>query len=322
MKKIISSIIIMTMLTGCLASCSAGGKDPDDGRLSIVATIFPEYDWVMNILGDKSAGADVSLLMDSGTDLHSFQPSAKDIMKILDSDLFIYVGGESDEWVEDLLAQAPEDLRSINLMEVLGDRAREEEELPGMEEHEHDHDDVEYDEHIWMSLKNASVCCDAIADAVKELDKENAPVYDQNLASYKDRLQDLDDRYGEVCSASGVKTILVADRFPFIYMVRDYGLDYYAAFAGCSAESEASFETVIMLAGKIDELGLKNVIRTESGDDRLPDSIISNTKAGPSGVGILTLNSMQSVTANDIENGATYLGFMEQDLEVLRQALS
>ena len=315
------------MIIGSLGGCSstAGTSAGKDG-LSIVVTIFPEYDWVMNVLGDNPAGAEVTLLLDNGVDLHSFQPNADDIMKIATCDLFIYVGGESDGWVEDVLSEAVnKDMVVINLLDVLGDSAKEEELVEGMqgEEEEEDgeeEDGPEYDEHVWLSLKNAIKFTESISHSLQTIDPDNAIAYAENSAEYMRKLYALDDKYEEAVQSASGNTLLFGDRFPFRYMTDDYDLNYYAAFVGCSAESEASFETITFLSGKVDELGLGCVLTIEGKDHSIAETIIQNTASKDQK--ILTLDSMQSVTSADIANGVTYLSLMKENLEVLKEALS
>lgn len=331
MKKIISVILALAFAICTFAACGKGESvmPEKSDRLNIVTTIFPEYDWVMQLLGDYSRNADVTMLLDNGVDLHSYQPTAEDIMKISTCDMFIYVGGESDEWVEDALLEATnKDMIVINLLDVLGNSVKNEEIKEGMEtedeetgDYAEDNDEeVEYDEHVWLSLKNAAVICGFIADSLCTLDSENADTYKSNLESYKAKLSDLDQRYTDAVSAGKTKTLLFGDRFPFRYLTDDYGLDYFAAFVGCSAESEASFETISFLAGKVDELGLKYVITIDGSDGKIAQTIINNTKSKDQQ--LLTLNSMQSATMKDVQNSTTYLSIMESNLDMLTMALS
>ncbi|MBQ6119742.1 MAG: zinc ABC transporter substrate-binding protein [Clostridia bacterium] len=477
-------------------------------RFSIVTTIFPLYDWVRNLLGENAANCDLTMLLDSGVDLHSYQPTAEDILKVSHCDLFLYVGGESDEWVEDVLAQAEnKDMLVVNLLETLGDKAKAEEVKEGMEaEHDHDHgheheeieaedikdrtlaefngewqslyplltagaldayaeheaeedestkeealaeltgkwqcdaekiavendtitftyadgttasaaytyagfspvlaedgdiasvryqfttdsadapkyvqfndhghepaEEVEHfhiyfgsesfdalmdsesnpffvpadwdadaildelmgeeghghhheegeeelDEHVWLSVKNAAALCAAIAGKLGEMDEGNRAIYDANAAVYTEKLNALDADYQAAVDAAPVKTVVFGDRFPFRYLVDDYGLDYFAAFVGCSAESEASFETVVFLANKIDELGLKAILQIETADGRIAETIRQNTATKDQTV--LTMDSLQSVNAGRVAQGVDYLTVMRDNLEVLKQALT
>ncbi len=321
MKKIIRILIVLCLFAGVLSGC--GSKERSADQLSIVTTIFPEYDWVKQILGDQIENAQVTLLLDNGVDLHSYQPTANDIVTISACDMFVYVGGESDEWVDDVLAQATnKDMIIVNLLDVLGDAVKEEEMVDGME-HEEEHveeaEEHEYDEHVWLSLRNAQTICKTINEKICELDPENADAYTANTESYCQKLTDLDGEYSEAVSAASMNTLLFADRFPFRYLTDDYGIEYYAAFSGCSAESEASFDTIVFLAGKVDELGLTSVITLKGSDADIAQTIIS-TSTGKNAK-TLILDSMQTTTAKDADGGTTYLRVMESNLEVLKEAL-
>lgn len=332
MKKIMTLIAVLaSILVSALLPAPAAEADQE---LSIVTTIFPEYDWVMEILGDNPANASVTMLLDSGVDLHSYQPNVKDIVTLSNCDLFLYVGGESDGWVKDALAGAAnEDMIVINLLEVLGENAKEELLVEGMESHDHgdeeDHEDEEHDshaehgeldEHVWLSLRNASFFCQVIRDALIALDGENEAVYQANTEAYLEKLAQLDDAYTEAAAQGSRDTLVFGDRFPFRYLMDDYGLTYYAAFSGCSAETEASFETVIFLANKLDELGLGTIMTLEGSDGKLAKTIADTAKAQD--VAILCLDSMQSTTQKDVQEGASYLSIMEKNLDVLIRALA
>lgn len=346
MKKYISILItVAVMAMFCLSACGQKSSDTQtnskkqetnteqtdtpsdtvDDKIKVVTTIFPEYDWVKEIAGDNISNMELTMLLDNGVDLHSYQPTADDIMKISDCDLFIYVGGESDAWVDDALKEAVnKDMKVINLLDVLGDTVKEEEVVEGMEAEEEEEEETgeeepEYDEHVWLSLKNAKVLCQTIAEDLSEIDKTNADSYMANVQAYTQNLDTLDSQYQEAVDAASQKTLLFGDRFPFRYMVDDYGLSYYAAFVGCSAETEASFETITFLAQKVDELGLKNILTIEKSDQKIAQTIIENTK--DKNQGILTLDSMQSTTSEDVKNGTTYLSIMESNLDVLKEAL-
>ena len=499
MKKYISLLIAAVMAICCLAGCSQKNSDistENTTELKVVTTIFPEYDWVRQIAGDQISNIDLTMLLDNGVDLHSYQPTADDIMKISDCDIFVYVGGESDEWVEDALKEAVnKDMQVINLLEVLKDTVKTEEAMPGVQaeeghnhgyshfadsdvqdrslsdwsgdwqsvypyildgtldqvmekkaesgrktaeeykesyiasyetdiekisidgnmitytrkdgtstatydsegfyirhkddgskqvrykyqkasgdadaptyivfsdhnissaepEHFHlyfgedgfdslveegkhfptfypasligteiademlEHEEKEYDEHVWLSLKNAETLCKAIAEALEKADPANKDMYDANLTAYEEKLASLDTSYQNAVKDAPQKTLLFGDRFPFRYLVDDYGLSYYAAFAGCSAESEASFETISFLAEKVDELGLKYVMTIEKSDQKIAKTIIENTR--DKNQSILALDSMQSTTSEDVANGTTYLSVMESNLNVLKKAL-
>ena len=503
MKKYISILLAAVMAVGCLAGCGQKNSNEqadntDDVKLKVVTTIFPEYDWVKEIAGDEISNIDLTMLLDNGVDLHSYQPTSEDILKISDCDLFVYVGGESDSWVDDALKNATnKDMQVINLLDVLKDSIKTEESMPGMQaeeghnhgyahfedsdvqdrtlsdwdgdwqsvypylqdgvldevmekkaesgektaeeykeyyengyktdvsqitidaenntmcfvkngvaskatyeykgyqiydyesgsrgvryffeatsgdadapkyvqfsdhgiapgkaEHFHiyagndgfdalseemenwptyypadmsgkeiaedmlEHEEKEYDEHVWLSLKNAQTLCKAIAEALETADPEHKDVYAANVDSYLEKLSSLDGQYQDAVANASQKTLLFGDRFPFRYMVDDYGLKYYAAFAGCSAESEASFETISFLAKKVDELGLKNIMTIENSDQKIAKTIRDNTK--DKNQEILSLDSMQSTTSEDVKNGTTYLSVMESNLDVLKKAM-
>ena len=334
MKKIMTLIAALAfILISALLPAPAAEADKE---LSIVTTIFPEYDWVMEILGENAQNAEVTMLLDSGVDLHSYQPNVKDMVTLSNCDLFIYVGGESDGWVKDALAGAAnEDMIVINLLEVLGENAKEELLVEGMEAHDHgedeheDHDEEEHDgheeheeldEHVWLSLRNASVFCQVIRDALIALDTENEAVYQANTEAYLQKLAQLDAAYTEATAQGSRDTLVFGDRFPFRYLMDDYGLSYYAAFAGCSAETEASFETVIFLANKLDELSLGTIMTLEGSDGKLAKTIADTAKAQD--IQILSMDSMQSTTQKEVQDGATYLSIMEKNLDVLIRALA
>lgn len=533
MKKIIKFLVM-----AALAVCSAAGFAAE--KKSIVCTAFSQYDWVMNVLGDRAADFDVVYLQDRGADLHSYQPSVQDMAKIYESDLFVYVGGESDGWVSKVLKNAKGGLRTVNMMEVLEGRVFAEELVEGMQkgehhhggheahhhhehdekaqrifkgyfddseiqdrslsdwagewksvypylldgsldevmeakaehgektaeeyreyyrngyetdvekivikgnkfyfyrngkvlsskyryrgykiynypkgnrgvrfffeatdlkggaprfiqfsdhcispaksghfhlyfgdesfealsaqmekwptyypadfdaddivcdmlehsgiskshhhghEHEHEceehcdehgeHDEIEYDEHVWLSLRNAVLIVEKISEAVQAIDVKNAAVYRQNSSRYAADLMALDTEYSRAVESAKVRTVLFADRFPFRYLASDYGLSYYAAFAGCSADSEASFETLAFLSKKVDELGLGTILTIEKSDGRLASTVKATTKRKNQKV--LAMDSLQSVSKKEAAKGKTYLGTMRQNLEVLRQALN
>ena len=326
MKRILTLITCLLVFAGVFTGCGASSASGSGSKkLSIVTTIFPEYDWVRNIVGDREKDVDLTMLIDNGVDLHSYQPSTDDIVKISKCDIFIYVGGESDEWVEDALKQAAnKEMIVIDLLDVLGGKVKTEEHKEGMEhdhdESEHEHEDEEEkDEHVWLSLKNASALCEHICDKICEKDSAGKETYKSNTKAYIEKLEKLDKQYKEAVDAAGNKTLVFADRFPFRYLTDDYGLDYFAAFTGCSAESEASFETVVFLAKKVDELGLKSIVQIEGSKGDIAKTVKDNTKSKDQQ--ILTLDSLQSVTKKDVDGGLTYLGEMEKNLGVIKDAL-
>jgi zinc transport system substrate-binding protein len=508
MKRILSCLLAVILIAVVLSACGATTPPPGspDGaasneKLSIIATTFPQYDWIRQILGDKADTVELTLLLDDGVDLHSYQPTVEDIAKISACDMFIHVGGESDIWIHDVIETATnKDMVVINMLEVLGERVKDEELVEGMEhshdhghsaidpddirdrplsdwqgdwttiekalqtgaldeyvehnahendndfetqkaafnqrwrsdyptltisgtsvsfdgisadytyigyklvesdhggsvwygfeaqgkgahapyyialydhgsgghedEHDHDHESPHYhlrygnesfealtategwsptyfpsgatdeeiaktmrghshshehetDEHVWLSLKNAQILCDHIAGALEKLSQDNAGAFAANAEAYKAKLKEMDLTYQSAVESAPVNTLLFGDRFPFRYLVDDYGISYFAAFPGCSAETEASFETIVFLADKMDELTLAHVMVIESADQSIARTIIESTQAKSQN--ILVLDSMQSVTAQDAASGTTYLSIMENNLEVLKEALS
>ena len=329
----VSSIILVLFLGMTLASAKAK-KVPTQPKLTVVTTIFPQYDWVREILGDKISQCSLTLLLDNGVDLHSYQPTVQDIAKISDCDVFIYVGGESDKWVPSALKNARnKNMQVVNLLEVLGEKVVEEEIVEGMqadEDDEHaaegcfdkddDEEEAEYDEHVWLSLRNAEILVKEIASALSKADSANSSVYQANANAYCAKLDALDKKYIDVVSRANKTTLLFGDRFPFRYMVEDYDIKYFAAFVGCSAETEASFETVAFLAKKLNELNLGAVCQIESSDGRIAKTIISTAKS--KGVKTLTFDSLQSTTKQDMKKGASYLKSMNENLSVLETALN
>ncbi len=294
--------------------------------VKVLTTIFPLYDWVKNV-AKESENIQVELLIKNGVDLHSFQPSASDIVKLSTCDILIFVGGESDFWIKDALKNAVnKNMRVINLMESLSDSVKEEEFVEGMtgEDHEydkHEHNEAEYDEHLWLSVKNAETAVQKIADALSEKNSGEADLIEANKDKYLAMLKQLQNGGLENLHDKTATTIIVCDRFPFRYMTDELGIKYYAAFVGCSAETEASFETIAFLSNKIRELyasGTNKVFVTESSDKKIAQTVIKN--AGLYGkCKIVTLDSMQSTTLQDAEKGANYIDIMKENYKKLEQ---
>lgn len=331
-KRVCFVSIIIWLLASASAGCAVNrGSDgvwgeAGEDKIRIVCTIFPQYDWVRNIIKGNEDRFLLTLLMDNGGDLHSFQPSALDIARISSCDLFIYVGGESDGWVEDVLKEAENpDMRAINMMEAVETGLIEEEPVEGNaayghEGHGHEGAEHAYDEHVWLSLRNAEILAEGICAQLEELDDTGSNLYRRNCEDYTDKLRALDAKYLQTVKDGNTDTLLFADRFPFRYLAEDYGLEYYAAFDGCSAETEASFETVAFLAEKLDELELGCVLVTDGSDSRLAQVIIENTRLGTQQ--IAELDSLQSVSGKEIDNGLSYLSAMEANLQTLNYALN
>lgn len=359
MKNRVKAVLLLALLclcgiwTGCSEADSMNVTQNNNGaemnltagnkeQVTIVCTTFPLYDWTMNILGE--AEAEVILLLNNGTDMHSFQPSAQELIQIADCDILIHVGGESDSWLEDALEAQPNEERIVvNLMDSLGDAVKEETFTEGMQTehthadgsvHEGEHENegtqegavsvsgelnpVGLDEHIWLSLRYAQSCCTIIEDALCQVLPQNEGQIRQNGFGYRNALQALDVEYSVLAKKMVDDILLVADRFPFLYLAEDYGITYYAAFPGCSTESEADFETVIALTEKINEYEIDTIFITESGTDTLAKTLMNN--ATYQGQNIQTLHSLQVVYQSDIANGCSYLGYMEENLSVLQEA--
>ena len=313
---IMTAVLVLTAFSGC-----AGGKNATDknGKFKIIAALFSEYDWLKNITKDVD-GVELTLLMDSSTDMHSFQPTADDIYKISSCDMFVYTGGESDKWVADVLKTAP-NVKAVDLMETLGEKAKQEEVIEGMEgEKENgEENEPEYDEHIWLSLKNAKHLCQSLCDKLTEFDSAHKSAYAANTKAYIASLDKLDSDYASAVKGAKFDTLIFADRFPFRYLTDDYNLKYYAAFVGCSAETEASFETVKFLADKLTELKLPALCTIEGSDKKIAKTVIQT--AGAENTQIVTLNSIQSVDLSDGAKNNSYLEIMKDNLNALKQAL-
>lgn len=343
---ILAVAAVAATCAGLFALSGCGQAKTDKPRLKIVATTFPVYDWTREVLGDRLAETDLVLLQQSGADLHSYSPSAADLRQIAACNLFVFVGGESDEWTERALAQGGKDGRRVlNLVKTLGSAAKEEKIVEGME-HEHHHDDAkhddhdddhdhdkekhdhdkdhdenehEIDEHVWLSLRNAATLVKSIAAELAALDPENAKTYHANADAYCAKLAALDGEYAKAVAGAKRKTLLVADRFPFRYLADDYGLEYFAAFAGCSAESEASFKTIAFLAKKVDERSLPVIVTVEGANHKIAETVKRTTKTKDQR--ILTLDSLQS-TGGEAAKTTHYLDVMRRNLETLKAALN
>lgn len=319
-------LCICFMMTGCgVMPLDTGNDQGGTDRLQVICTTFPLYDWTREIAGGSDA-VEVSLLLDNGVDMHSYQPSAADIARISSCDMLVYAGGTSDAWLEDVIRNNTDgNVVLVNLMQVLGDTLREEEYVEGMQGNEHasgGHDE-EYDEHVWLSIRNAVLSCEAIKNGLCSIDAGNGDLYEIHCREYTDRLNRLDAAYAGMVEEAGKDTLLFADRFPFLYLMKDYDIRYYAAFPGCSSETAASFETVAFLAARLREEEIGTVLTLENGEGgfsgELAETIIRNAGVPAQ---VLSMNSMQSVTKAQIDSGITYYSVMEQNLEVLKKAMN
>ena len=318
MKRIFCVLLSLLLLASSLASC--GGLGESEDKISIVTTVFPEYDWTRQILGEKRNDVELILLTENGTDLHSYQPSVTDMAKITTCDLLIYTGGTSAAWIDEALALYPSETRKTSkLTELLSENALLFEQSEHHNNAEHHHDNEEYDEHVWLSLRLAVSFCDAICDRLSKLMPENEQVYRENCEAYTLQLKALDRAYTDAVEASSLDAVLFADRFPFSYLFHDYSLTCYAAFPGCSSETEASFKTISFLAESMDALSIPAVIVLENSDNTLAQTVINTTAAKTAT--IVKMNSMQAITREDIDSGIDYLSVMTQNLSALKIAL-
>lgn len=331
-KKAFSAAAILLALITVLTSFVACGDDKEPSQngdaaekeYKLVCSTFPQYDWLRVLIGDRADKFDLSLLTVKGTDMHSYQPTAEDIKNIGLSSAFFYIGGVSDGWVEDVKKTVGSDKTVfVNMTEILGSSVLEEE--TALEEEKHDHggeehhdDEVEYDEHIWLSVKNAGKLTTHFASVLAKLDPDGKDTYETNLKAYLLSLSALDAEYKKAVENGKRDTVIFADRFPFLYLMKDYGIKYYAAFTGCSAESEASFKTITALSRAADEIKADTILITETSDGSIADAVISgmNDKSCKKAV----MNSMQSVKPAELAT-ENYLGVMKANLETLKKAL-
>lgn len=312
MKKIISILLCAAIMLG-ISACGSADVKSDNGKINIVATIFPEYDFARAVAGDN---ANIKMLVSPATEIHSFEPSPQDIAAVQNADLFIYIGGEGDAWVEKILSAV--DTSKMTVLKMMDTVSVVEEEIvDGMEaEEESDSDEIEYDEHIWTSPKNAMSMVNAICGAISEIDKENADIYEKNAAAYNAEIQAVDDEIKQVVDAASKKMLVFGDRFPFRYFADEFGLSYYAAFPGCSGETDASAATVAKLVKRIEENSLPAVFYVELGNHAMADSIANQT-----GTKALMLHSCHNVSKEDFDNGVTYVDLMKNNVETLKEGL-
>lgn len=311
MKKIICIVLIVLSILG-MAGCNI--QQPNDGKIHIVCTIYPQYDWVQKVIGADNDRFSVQLLMENGVDLHNYQATPADLADIAACDLFIYVGGESDAWAVDALKNPQNKNRKTLALLDIAEAIEEEHEHEEGEAHEH-----EADEHVWLSLRKADQIVEQIGKLISELDPDHAETYTKNTADYRAALSELEGRYQATIEGGVRKTVIFADRFPFRHLAHDYELQYHAAFSGCSAESEVSFSTMAKLIESVDREKVPCVLITESGDRALAETVVSG--AAQKDLEILVMNSIQAIGREQIDAGASYLAMMESNLEILKKAL-
>lgn len=323
MKKIfkyisVLLIVLLVLPTLLFTSC---GKIGEKDKINIVCTAFAQYDFVMNILGEYGGKFEVTYLLESGTDMHSYSNtiSVSDKVEILSCDLFICIGGSSEKWIDDLLSdEDSKKIKTLKLIDCVGELVCPTEDDHADHDHKHSH---ECDEHIWLSPKRAIMMCDAICKAICELDDQNADLYVENYyAKYKKELEELDKAYESVVSCANVDHLVFADRFPFVYLTNDYGINYSAAFGGCSTETNATYETVARLVKDIKDKNIKTLIILEKGKTNIADTLIA--ESGRNDISTLSVISMQNVSKKDIEGGLTYISAMQKNLEILGKAMN
>ena len=331
MKRIITLFWALA-LTLSLAACAVPGEKADDGKIQIVATLFPYYDFARAIAGDR---ADVTLLLSPGREAHSFEPTPLDAVTISEADVFLYNGGEGEYWVEEMLDAAGEHIavkaRMMDYVDALGEEFSEG--MQGADEHGHDHDhddhdhdheedehdsdEIEYDEHIWTAPKNAAILCRAVCEAICKADPANEDFYRANCDDYCAQIEALDARFADLCESAPRKLLIFADRFPMLYFCREYGLDYRAAFHGCSGDTEPSLATIKFLIDKVENENIPVVYTIDFGTKKVAAVVSECT-----GAAIETIYSMQTVSRTDFDAGETYLTLMERNFEALRKGLN
>ena len=312
MKKLLSLILcILCVISLCACkSENSTQTDTDSSSLNIVATIFPQFDFAREIGKDK---ANVKMLITPGTESHSFEPTTSDILAIQNCDIFIYTGGESDHWIDSLLQNIENnDIKIVSLMDIIDPHSHEE------EEHEHSHHNHSHtDEHVWTSPKNAVKIAEAICKEMCDSAPQNAQYYKDNLSIYTDKLQTLDKDFADTVTTAKRNTMVFGDRFPLTHFSKEYGLEYFAAFSGCSEDTEPSASVVADLIRKVKSDNIPVVFKIELSSDS-----IANTVAKETGAQVLTFYSCHNISKEDFENGETYLSLMQKNIESLKTALN
>jgi zinc transport system substrate-binding protein len=312
MKKMLA--VLAALAFACLSfSGAALAQDAPVKKFSVVATNFPAYDFARQVAGDR---VEVSMLLSPGAESHTYEPTPQDILKIQNAGLFVYVGGESDAWVDDILSSFDPKINAIRLIDCV--KAVEEVTIEGMtsEEEEADSNGVEYDEHVWTAPKNAILIEQAIAKQLEILDPSNASAYQANSDAYTKQLEALDQNFADYFNGVTNKTLIVGDRFPLRYFADEFGLTCYAAFPGCSTETEPSAATISFLIDKVKATGVSTVFYIEFSNHQVADSIAEQT-----GAKTALFHSCHNVSREDLDAGATYLSIMSQDLETLKGAM-
>ena len=313
MKKILKIMVVTLILVVSLTGCSQSNKDND--KLTIISTSFPGYDFARAITKD-SDNVSVKMLLKPGVESHEFEPTPQDIIDIKNSDIFIYVGGDSDEWISDVLDDIDTDkTKIIKLMDLVD--LKEEEIVDGMEDDEEEEEDVEYDEHVWTSPINAIKIINNLKDEIISLDNSNSEIYEKNASNYINELKDIDTQIRDIVDSSKRKEIIFGDRFPLSYFVDEYGLTYYAAFPGCSDANEASAKTISFLIDKVKEDNIPVIFHIELSNGKIASAIADETK-----VKVLEFNSAHNISQKDFDAEVTYVDIMKNNVKVLKEALN
>lgn len=303
------SAVIFCVFTAC-----GNESVTDNNKLKIVATLFPQYDFAKQITGDN---AEVTLLLTPGSESHTYEPTPKDVSKIQQADVFLYIGGESEVWVDEILESAQnKNLKTVRLMDYI-EPIEEQHEDDEHEHDEHENEEIEYDEHIFTSLVNSQVLLDEICSVICEEDKENEEVYRQNASAYSEKIAELDTKFTDMVNNAQRKTVVFGDRFPFAYFAKDYGLDCHAAFSGCSSETEASSATISSLIDIVKKDNIPIVFYIE-----FSSQSIANKIADACGAKTALLHSCHNISKEDLENGTSYVDLMTQNYQNLSEALN
>lgn len=301
-----------TVFSLCACSSESGYSNSDSGKLKIISTVFPPYDLARQIAGDN---AEISILLPPGSEIHNYEPSAKDMIAIRNCDIFLYIGGENEQWAEKLInSNDTENVTAVKLIDYVPTLSEDEDEHDHDHDHEHEH---ETDEHIWTSPKNAQLMLSAVYDAICKVDPSNKQTYTKNKDAYAKQLSDLDNAYRSAVDNAKNKTIVLADKFPFRYLAHEYGLEFSAAFAACSDESEPGVSTMIKLTKTIKENNIPAVYYLEFSSTKIADTLCDETGATK-----LMLHSCHNVSKQDIENNVSYVDLMKQNLENLKLTLN
>ena len=323
MKKISKILLVFVVAVFSIVSLTGCNKNKDnENKLTIVTTNFPSYDFARAVVKDNK-DVELKMLLKPGAESHDFEPTPQDIIDIKNSDLFIYTGGESDEWISDILDDIDTDKTKVIKMMDLVD-VKEEEIVEGMEDEEHeeeeehhDEEEVEYDEHVWTSPVNAIKIVNALRDEVVSIDNDNKKVYEDSAKEYIDKLEKIDNEFKDIVKNAKRKEIIFGDRFPLRYFVDEYNLKYYAAFPGCSAQTEASAKTISFLVDKIKEDKIPVVFHIELSNGKIAEAISKET-----GAKVLEFNTAHNISQKDFDAGVTYVDIMEENTKVLKEALN